>query len=380
MFRTPITSKPLALLAAIALQSASPAFAEDQVACTILGCERVNIEPSPFATASDFSVRQVWDVVNEILSVSGLAPNFQVIETEEVGNAAAVIIEKERYLAFNPVWMDRYRNDPNAQWQLYAVMAHEVGHHLQGHTLTGLGSRPPTELEADEYAGFTLAALGASLDQALSLWQTLDVEGSATHPARSQRLEAVTRGWNRGTSRANGALANNAPVVTRAEDPIILQMPRLPDRAETCLDGPTSSNLELVCVSSVLKAQSGNSYGLENLFDTQTQTAWVEGVKGHGIGEYIAFEFSEPETLSEIELVNGYAKSDKIFAANGRIKELQLTFSNGDIASVYLDDTSDPQIIEMTGTKRANWLRLEITDVYEGSRWADTAISELRLR
>lgn len=359
---------------------ALPAIAEEQVACTILGCEKVNIEPSPFTAASDFSVQQVWDVVDEILSVSGLAPNFQVVETEEVGNAAAVIIEQERYLAFNPVWMNRYRNDADARWQLYGIMAHEVGHHLQGHTLSGLGSRPPTELEADEYAGFTLAALGASIDQALSLWNTLDVDGSATHPPRNQRLDAVTRGWTRGNARFGSATPANAPVAETDTTPTILQMPRLSDRKETCQTGPSGSNLSQICASSVLKAQAGNDYGLNNLFDTQLQTAWVEGVKGQGIGEYIAFEFDAPETLTQIELVNGYAKSDKIFQANGRVKELRMTFSNGDVASIRLEDTSQTQMIDMTGTKPATWVLLEITGVYESSRWSDTAISEIRLR
>jgi hypothetical protein len=276
--------------------------------------------------------------------------------------------------------MNRYRNDADARWQLYGIMAHEVGHHLQGHTLSGLGSRPPTELEADEYAGFTLTALGASIDQALSLWNTLDVDGSATHPPRNQRLDAVTRGWTRGNARFGSATPANAPVAETDTTRTILQMSRLSDRKETCQIGPSGSNLSQICASSVLKAQAGNDYGLNNLFDSQLQTAWVEGVQGQGIGEYIAFEFDAPETLTQIELVNGYAKSDKIFQANGRVKELRMTFSNGDVASIRLEDTSQTQMIDMTGTKPATWVLLEITDVYEGSRWSDTAISEIRLR
>ncbi|WP_050605076.1 hypothetical protein [Ruegeria sp. 6PALISEP08] len=126
-----------------------------------------------------------------------MVPNYQVVETDEVGNAAAVIIDGERYLAFNPEWLAQYEADPNARWQLYGVMAHEVGHHLQGHTITGTGSRPPTELEADEYAGFILAALGANLEEAQSLWATLPAEGSVTHQPQHQRLAAVERGWLR---------------------------------------------------------------------------------------------------------------------------------------------------------------------------------------
>ena len=377
MFRTPITSKPLALFAAIALQSASPTFAQDQVACTILGCEKVNIEVSPFASTSDFTVRQVWDVVNEILSVSGLAPNFQVVETEEVGNAAAVIIEKERFLAFNPVWMARYKDDPNAKWQLYAVMAHEVGHHLQGHTLTGLGSRPPTELEADEYAGFTLAALGASLDEALSLWQTLDDEGSATHPPRHQRLDAVTRGWSRGSGRAAPAPAS-ADQTASAPPPIIHRMRAARDD-ESCYENAGTGLLTFICTSSNLAEQSGNTYTALNLLDGDPATAWVEGIDGDGIGEYIALQFSEPTELYSIDFLNGYTKSDSIYAANGRVREMLLTFSTGDQMIVEFEDTTNSQTLDLIGTPPTLWLTMEIQSVFEGTRWSDTALSEIKL-
>ena len=36
------------------------------------------------------------------------------------------------------------------------LLAHEVGHHLNGHTIHRGGSTPELELEADEFAGFIL--------------------------------------------------------------------------------------------------------------------------------------------------------------------------------------------------------------------------------
>lgn len=164
----------------------SVAAAQDtQVVCNIGGCSEITLPKPRYSNANAFSVQQIWTVVNEIIQVSGLLPNFQVVETDKVDNAAAVIIDGERYLAFNSDWLDSYKSNSDMHWQLYGVMAHEVGHHLQGHTITDRGSKPPTELEADEYAGFTLAALGADLRQAQSLWATLSESGSVTHPGIS---------------------------------------------------------------------------------------------------------------------------------------------------------------------------------------------------
>lgn len=37
-----------------------------------------------------------------------------------------------------------------SQWSIHA---HEIGHHLSGHTLTSGGDRHQQELEADEFSG-----------------------------------------------------------------------------------------------------------------------------------------------------------------------------------------------------------------------------------
>lgn len=368
----------------LATSIAHSALAETQVACTILGCERVEIEPPKFGASNSFSVQEVWTVVNDILSVSGLAPNFQVLETQEIGNAAAVIFEDERYLAFNPVWMTRYKDDPSAKWHLYGVMAHEVGHHLQGHTIGSTGSRPPTELEADEYAGFTLAALGASLEEAQSLWATLDLLGSPTHPPRDQRLQAVQRGWQRYTARRPGTQPtqvaqpdpNSAPATTAKPQRLNLPAPQRP--GERCNQEWSDFGSFTLCASSVLASQSGNSYGAGNVLDGNPSTAWVEGVAGSGRGEYLTFRFDEPTTVQQIYITNGYTKSSKSFWNNARVAQLRLTASNGANQTVYLDDHADWQGITTDALKNVSWLQLRVADTYRGAKWEDTAISEIR--
>lgn len=365
--------------AALALVLATPLHAEEQVACTILGCEKVTIEISDFAGADNFSVQEVWSVVNDILSVSGLAPNFQVVETQEVGNAAAVIIKEQRYLAFNPIWMATYRDKPDSKWQLYAVMAHEVGHHLQGHTITAGGSRPPTELEADEYAGFTLAALGATLGQTQALWKTFGEAGSATHPPRYQRLQAVQRGWER-------RKGSSAPVTPTAQNaPQQVPQPQRTTRApavegEFCRVMVLSLGSARVCSSSTLNQQKGNTYGLGNLFDGDLSTAWVEGASGNGEGQQISISFDNPVTIRKIDLVNGYAKSGKSFNDNARVRDLRVRASNNVSGGIALKDNAQLQTFDVTGLDGIEWITFGIGSVFAGQKWQDTAISELRLR
>lgn len=365
--------RALSFSMAFAITTASALAADEQVTCTMFGCETTSIEISPFAATDNFTVDQVWNVVNDILGVSGLAPNFQVVATEEVGNAAAIVIEEARYLAFNPNWMKRYREDANAKWTLYAIMAHEVGHHLQGHTLSKTGSKPPTELEADEYAGFTLAALGADLSEAQSLFATLPESGSATHPPRHQRLQAVQRGWERRAGRA-------APAANPAPAPATMHVQREISVGETCQNVSYSGAPARVCVSSALPPQGSNRYYMEQAFDGNRSTAWVEGASGHGIGEYMVIEFSRATQLSKASFINGYAKSDRTFSRNSRVRQLHITASDGTDIMLNLSDHSDLQSTSLAAMRPVTWLRFAIADVFAGTHYTDTAITELYLQ
>jgi Zn-dependent protease with chaperone function len=79
-----------------------------------------------------------------------------------------------------------------------ALIAHEMGHHLNGHTLHRGGSEPALELEADEFAGFVLRKLGATLREAQEVMYLISgSQSSATHPARNDRMLAIEKGWTR---------------------------------------------------------------------------------------------------------------------------------------------------------------------------------------
>ena len=133
--------------------------------------------------------------VERILRYSGLKKNF-IIRSANVPNAEAAIRGTDRYILYNEQFMQRMNETTNTDWAAISILAHEIGHHLQGHTLKNTGSRPPIELEADEYSGFILQRMGASLNEARAVMSILPSEkGSATHRGREDRLKAITDGW-----------------------------------------------------------------------------------------------------------------------------------------------------------------------------------------
>lgn len=158
-------------------------------------------------------------VVDLIVSQVGLTRNFEIIESNEVDNAAAVVYEEKRYILYNNRFMELANEITNNSWTSTSILAHEIGHHLQGHTLSKNGSRPSLELEADKFSGFILAKLGASLQDSQSAVQSLVSETSSeTHPSRSKRLTAIAEGFREGVKNKSNQIENAIVPQTKTDN------------------------------------------------------------------------------------------------------------------------------------------------------------------
>jgi hypothetical protein len=141
------------------------------------------------------SSKEAEQIIQVIIDVIGLKPNF-IVKSANVSNASAVIIRGNRYILYNPSFIESIDNATGNRWASISILAHEIGHHLNGHTLGSTGSTPELELEADEFSGFVLRKLGANLNDAQSAMKiAADIRGSHTHPPRQQRLIAIQTGW-----------------------------------------------------------------------------------------------------------------------------------------------------------------------------------------
>ena len=176
-------------------------------------------------------------------------------------------------------------------------------------------------------------------------------------------------------------------------------------------------------VTSVLK-EEGQNYSGENLFDGYAGSSWVEGAKEDGIGESLTLAVLE--NTDALAVINGYAASKALFRKNNRLKSILITIERGYspegyvtekggafflfplTSSVELKIADHPRLqnfalpfdwesirneeqktdelwaefAEKTGhPQKAQvfyFLTLTIKEVYPGSVWTDTCLSELR--
>jgi hypothetical protein len=147
-----------------------------------------------------------------------------------------------------------------------------------------------------------------------------------------------------------------------------------------------------VKTSSNLKSNKKITYISENLSDFSYKTAWIEGVKGYGVGEYIEFSFTPTHPrLTTIIIANGYVKSKKAWRENSRVQKLKMYVNNEPYAIIKLEDVYAEQSFVLDKPlgyserkdfeklkEKENWtIKFEILSVYKGEKYDDTAITEI---
>jgi len=140
--------------------------------------------------------------------------------------------------------------------------------------------------------------------------------------------------------------------------------------------------------SSSLPHRDKLRYGAGQAHDFNLNTAWVEGVEGDGIGEFLEYSIDASEagkdlTLTGLTIFNGYRKSKELWQDNSRVKQLKMYVDTKPYGVINLKDAFNYQTVEIGETplkmNKKTIVRFEITEVYKGRKYSDTAITEIEL-
>lgn len=163
-------------------------------------------------------------IVKKILDGSGsLSHKSLIVKESNVKNALATTEGKQRYILYSTTFLEKFKGDAKTKWAAYTVLAHEIGHHLNGHDFAEKDpkKRRSMELEADKFAGAICRTLGATLQESLAGMESMELSGeSATHPSKSARTAAIANGWKKqdeilGPQRTDAPpTANDGPKIT----------------------------------------------------------------------------------------------------------------------------------------------------------------------
>ena len=153
--------------------------------------------------------KEVEDALNKILNVIGASRNFVLVPCDDINNALAITYKGERYILYDKDFIEKIEDITN-DWSGLFILAHEIGHHINGHTRDFLLAKVldeqskekqrEEELEADEFAGFIVANLGASQNDIIELFDVIGSKGDdsySTHPSKDKRLLSAKKGFNK---------------------------------------------------------------------------------------------------------------------------------------------------------------------------------------
>lgn len=139
--------------------------------------------------------------------------------------------------------------------------------------------------------------------------------------------------------------------------------------------------------SELVEAQFAGNYLYPpvNIVDNDLDSTWCEADEnGSGIGEVLTIEFSEPVSFDEIQVVNGFAHSEHpdYYLKNNRVKKIKLTQVAGEhfqCKSYELkDECPDWQSINFEYTQTAQFVTIEIEEIYPGNKYDDTCFDDIR--
>ena len=196
-------------------------MAASSYAQKVTGCG-FKVPPRSLIKPKFNSVYEARDILRSMLESIQWQENFSIREQYGIRNAYATIINSVRWIVYDNDFLEDIDAYTATKWASISVLAHEMGHHYHNHVVNSGGSTPPKELEADNFSGFVMAKLGATLQQSVAAMKAIASDrASASHPAKSDRLEAITKGWNSaaGTTNPTSPSPTEPQVPTSPEPP-----------------------------------------------------------------------------------------------------------------------------------------------------------------
>lgn len=157
--------------------------------------------------------------------------------------------------------------------------------------------------------------------------------------------------------------------------------PGLPD-GSVDVTSAVSAEVPAVAPASADLAGRRVTFVAANMWDGKPSTAWR--MPGDGRGETLVFTLAEATELTEVGLINGYAKIDQgtdWYRGNRRIRQVEWEFDDGTV--VTQDLVEDPSLQTLTvDPVTTSTIRLRLVKVSKPGKGANgrdnTAISEVR--
>ncbi|MCD7868227.1 MAG: hypothetical protein LUG62_08590 [Clostridiales bacterium] len=171
--------------------------------------------------------------------------------------------------------------------------------------------------------------------------------------------------------------ATPTPEATATPTPTPVPSASLVSLSDVVLDSSKLITVADATATSVISQETVDNYPIL-VFDDNTETNWQEGVDGSGIGEGFTATFQETSAVKYITFRLGNWKTDEYYVGNNRPKTLTITLGSF-TTQVTFPDEHEQFCLELSPACEAKSMSITIVDVYAGTSWDDTVITDISL-
>ena len=130
--------------------------------------------------------------------------------------------------------------------------------------------------------------------------------------------------------------------------------------------------------SSVIQQDNGAVNTPMMMFDENIETNWQEGVDGPGLGEGVDAKFSQESGIKYLTFKLGNWKTSRYYYGNNKPSKMTITVGEFSQQIEFPDEWTE-FCLEFSRPCQADGIYMTIDEVYPGTDWDDTCITDMRV-
>ena len=130
--------------------------------------------------------------------------------------------------------------------------------------------------------------------------------------------------------------------------------------------------------SSVIQQDNGAVNTPMMMFDEIIETNWQEGGDGPGLGEWVDAKFSQESGIKYLTFKLGNWKTSRYYYGNNKPSKMTITVGEFSQQIEFPDEWTE-FCLEFSRPCQADGIYMTIDEVYPGTDWDDTCITDMRV-
>ena len=125
--------------------------------------------------------------------------------------------------------------------------------------------------------------------------------------------------------------------------------------------------------------RDGEYFEAKYLADGKADKAWIEGVDGSGLGQWVKLDVPAGTQVAGLKIWNGYWITPTYWERYNRAKDIEVQIDEGEVHKFVLKDEMKPEMVRLPAAVSGSSIRIKIKGIHKGNTYNDTGFSEIQI-